>query len=121
MAKIKIFPKRSSQAPRFESENIRRPKKKIWHKPLRTILAGFVLFNILAIGYFAVEQQLKLRELESEIGALLHQKESLNQQREMLKMQLESAEQDEMVERIARERLGLIRPGEKILILKEEN
>lgn len=95
--------------------------KSFWSRHARTILA-FALF-LLAVhdifgshGLIAMRRtEAQLRELRGEIDRLNHENNDLNKQVQALRTDPKA------VERIAREEMGLARPGEMIFKIPEQS
>lgn len=115
MGVVKKFPSRGKNF--LETEpNLKQTKKKWkWKSPLRTILIAFIIGNIVL---FAIGQQIQYRQLQGEIEQLEAAKQILLEEKIMLEEKHHTMSQEEMIEKIAREQLGLIKPGERVLILK---
>ncbi len=80
---------------------------------LVTVLAAlFVLYFI----YIMIWQQVMLSKKNKEIDALEEKVSAAAQQTEQLKEQLSNMEDPEYIERIAREKLGLVRPNERVFV-----
>ena len=80
---------------------------------LVTVLAAlFVLYFI----YIMIWQQVMLSKKNKEIDALEEKVSAAAQQTEQLKEQLGNMEDPEYIERIAREKLGLVRPNERVFV-----
>lgn len=80
---------------------------------LAVVLVGlFVLYFI----YIMIWQQVMLSKKNKEIDALEEKISAATQQTEQLKEQLGSMEDPEYIERIAREKLGLVRPNERVFV-----
>ncbi|MDW7674008.1 MAG: septum formation initiator family protein [Bacillota bacterium] len=88
-----------------------------WKSPWRTLLiavvAGYIMF-------FAISQQVQLSDLYGEKSKLQAELDLLLQEKGQLEMQLTKMDDAETIEKIARERLGLIKPGEKLLIITQQ-
>lgn len=90
----------------------RKKKKKFKITPFKVImiaLAGYILFSLGQV-YWEVIQ------LNQEVAEYKQEKEELLQEKEELEETIEKIESEEFIERQARERLGLIRPGETIIM-----
>lgn len=77
----------------------------------------FLLFFIFA--YVAVcfgQQFYRMHNIDQEIDDYLHVKSELIQEQESLKAEIALLENASYIERIAREDLGLIKPGETLLV-----
>ena len=80
---------------------------------LAVVLVGlFVLYFI----YIMIWKQVMLSKKNKEIDALEEKISAATQQTEQLKEQLSSMEDPEYIERIAREKLGLVRPNERVFV-----
>ena len=80
---------------------------------LAVVLVGlFVLYFI----YIMIWQQVMLSKKNKGIDALDVKISAATQQTEQLKEQLSSMEDPEYIERIAREKLGLVRPNERVFV-----
>ncbi|MHB1128158.1 MAG: FtsB family cell division protein [Bacillota bacterium] len=73
------------------------------------LAAGYMIFSLLNLGFVS-------RSSQSTIGELLARKEALQREVGGLEQQVGLLHTDAYVERVAREELGLIRPGEKVVI-----
>jgi len=82
------------------------------------------LFIIIVIVIFAglsfYNNYQNINNLENEINKLNQQIELAKEQNHELRNQLEKIEDEEYIERIAREKLGLVKPGEILLIPVDE-
>jgi cell division protein DivIC len=81
----------------------------------------FVLFLI--IGYVGIsfgQQFYKINSIDKEINSYLQTKKALAQEQEKLQDEIKLLENKSYIERIAREDLGLIKPGETLLVPGEE-
>jgi cell division protein FtsB len=82
-------------------------------RPLRLIGIG-LLCTVLAVTL--VPRVKTVWELSQRKQALLVEKAQLEQQHQALQIELEQANSPENIERIAREQLGMVKPGEQPLI-----
>lgn len=90
-------------------------KKFYWRHPWKTFLAIIICSNIL---FFAIGQQAQLQSLYADKAILEDYKQTLLEEQLRLEEKIYLLEQDETIEKIARERLGLIKPGERLLIIR---
>ena len=61
-------------------------------------------------------QVVTIWQMKQEIKSLTLKKQQLTQENECYQVALQRARSDEMLEKLAREELGMIKPGEKVLI-----
>ncbi|MBO8141137.1 MAG: septum formation initiator family protein [Firmicutes bacterium] len=78
----------------------------------RFFLAMGVLFLAGYVVYSYVEGFLQLRVLRAEVRQVREQIEALEAENARLRAELERYNSDPFIERVAREELGLVRPGE---------
>ncbi|MGM0409799.1 MAG: FtsB family cell division protein [Bacillota bacterium] len=89
-------------------------KKKI------VIITLLIVVAIISYNYYRNYQQ--INNLESKIENLNSEIEKTKEENEQLNKQLVNIENNEFVEKIARTKLGLVKPGEVLLIpVEEEN
>ncbi len=87
---------------------------------LLKILLIVVIFVFIFAGWKIYENYRTVKNLEQEIEQHRQELIEVRQQREELKEELEKVEDDDFIERIAREKLGLVKPGETLLVPVEE-
>lgn len=87
-------------------------KSKI-RQPLRLLGIGLLCTVLLVTLVPRVKTVIELSERKQ---ALLEQKEKLEKEQQALQLELEQASSPENIERIAREQLGMVKPGEQPLI-----
>lgn len=80
-----------------------------------TIAILVVLFAVYFI-YIMIWQQITITRKNREIDALSEKIETANAQTEKLEAELENLNDPEYLEKIAREKLGLIRPNERVFV-----
>lgn len=86
-------------------------------KTKRKIFLCIVYIGLLGYGgYTVLQQQYQLADLNRNKTELSRKVELEQQKNEQLNADKENANSDEMVEKIAREKLGLIRADEKIFV-----
>jgi cell division protein FtsB len=71
-------------------------------------------------GYVLVNQQLTIMRMKNDINKYSEQNSKLTEENENIKNQIDFAQTDEYKERLARERMGLIKPGETVYVIDEE-
>ena len=77
-----------------------------------TTLVIAVLMVYALISLFVVHRQ--TRQLQDRAATLQQQVSEMTQANAELKYQIDHSEDDDMIESVAREKLGLVKPGEKI-------
>ncbi len=102
------FANKADSRENAKSRKVFRPGKK-----LPAFIAGFFLV-LLLISFFAHFQ--KLYVLQGEIKDIKIQLQELTEKNEELKAQLRQAQSDAYIEQVAREKLGLVKPGESRII-----
>lgn len=78
-----------------------------------------ILVLVVSVIYFSItlmNQQKVMDDRNKEIEKILTQIEQENQNRIMLEKRKESVREDEYIEDVAREKLGLVRQGERLFI-----
>lgn len=73
------------------------------------------------IGYSLVDQQIMINRINNDISKYTEQSKKVQESNESIKDQIEFAKTDEYMERAAREKIGLIRPGETVYVIDEQN
>lgn len=89
-------------------------KKKINYK--RFFISLFVLLFVLYFVYIMIWQQMVISKKSKEIDALEEKINAAQQQTEQLENELNNLNDPEYIERIAREKLGLVRPNERVFV-----
>lgn len=84
---------------------------------LRYIIYGLFLCYI---GYIFIDQQIAINRVRGDIAKYNEQNAQIEEANKYLKDQIEFAKTDEYKEKMARERIGLIKPGETVYIINEE-
>lgn len=77
-----------------------------------TTLVIAVLMLYAAISLVMVHRQ--TRQLQDRAAALQQQVSDMTQSNAELQYQIDHSDDDDMIESVAREKLGLVKPGEKI-------
>jgi cell division protein FtsB len=102
--------------------NLRQPQqpKSFWSRYARTIL-GFALLLLAIHDVFGSHGLLAMRRTQTQIRQLHGEIDRLSQENSELGKQVQALRSDpKAVERIAREEMGLARPGEMIFKLPDE-
>lgn len=83
----------------------------------------FVIYGLVFcyIGYILVSQQIAINRVNNDIQKYAEQNKKVEDSNSYLKDQIQFAQTDEFKEKIAREKIGLIMPGETMYIINEEN
>ena len=84
--------------------------------PRRSLIAAAVLGGLLLLVAWGYPNYQRIREMESQISALEQRKQQLEAERLRLQKEVRWLETDAAVEKIAREELGLVKPGERPLV-----
>lgn len=82
-----------------------------------------ILFLVLFIGYVGYSvfnTEIRIHELKAKEAALQDELKKLSVEKEQLLKDLEDSRSLESIERIAREKLKMVKPNEVIYIIKEE-
>lgn len=72
-----------------------------------------VLFSILIVSL--VRQEYTMKRIQSEMVEKQKELEAINEKNLRLKDEVEKIQTDEYIEKLAKERLGMIKPGEKVI------
>lgn len=79
-----------------------------------------ILLFIVFIASF-IRQELTMKRIQKEVVANEEELEKLKEKNSKLQTELESTPSDDYLEKLARERLGMIKEGEKVVNSKKEN
>lgn len=94
-------------------KKVTKTKRVVFRPRFRTLLFGFVLaYMIFSFGRL----YLKVSQADQEIARLEQQRQELQQQQKELEAQIEMLHDDRYIQKLAREKLGLVMPGEAIVI-----
>ncbi|GAW92237.1 FtsB family cell division protein [Calderihabitans maritimus] len=101
-----------------EKRKFSRPKRKVKYRLIfRPNLKTLIIYFLLAYLLFSFGQvHYKIRQQEAYLAQLEKQKQGLARENQKLKEQIRMLQSDAYIERIAREELGLVKPGETILL-----
>lgn len=94
-------------------------KKKASHRKFNIKRLAVFVAAVLAGLYFSytfISQQILIGKKDDEIKALNGQVEEATRESDRLKGQLENLQDPEYIEKIAREKLGLVRPNERVFV-----
>jgi cell division protein FtsB len=73
------------------------------------------------VGYILVSQQVAINRVNYDIDKYKEQNKKIEETNSYLKDQIDFAKTDEYKEKMAREKIGLIKPGETVYIIDGEN
>ncbi|MEE1012961.1 MAG: septum formation initiator family protein [Clostridia bacterium] len=90
-------------------------QKKKW-KPQQVVTAVVVMIFALYFVYIMIWQQVTISKKNKEINALEEKVQTATQQTEKLEAELENLNDPAYLEQIAREKLGLVRPNERVFV-----
>lgn len=83
-----------------------------WKKASLAAIAVYALISFISVG-------LKMSQANREVARLQAEHQALVQQRQELDRQIQKLNDPAYIEKLAREQLGLIKPGEKVVIFTE--
>lgn len=115
--RVKYFPGNENEGEKTTTD----PRKRRTFRPgkkLPAIIAIFLLFYLL-VSFFAHFQRLYV--LQKDIKDIERQLQELNLKNEELKKQLKQVQSDAYIEQVAREKLGLVKPGETRIVPLPKN
>jgi cell division protein FtsB len=112
--------KSNAQEQKLQEQKLQEPKS-FWSRYARTIL-GLALFLIAIHDVFGSHGLLAMRRTQEQVQELRGEIDRLNQENGDLNKQVQALRADpKAVERIAREEMGLARPGEMIFKIPEQS
>ncbi len=82
----------------------------------KIIVSGVVAFFAIAFVYTFVNQQITLSQKNRQIEELTEKVAVAKEETERLQQEVDNLSDPEYIEKIARERLGLVRPNERIFV-----
>jgi len=85
------------------------------------VVVLFAVAFLIYVGITFVRQEIKLRQLHAEEAACQSEIVLLKEDVDELEEELENASSPETIERIAREKLKMVKPNEIIYIIQEDN
>lgn len=89
-----------------------KPRKKVLKKTVIKIPNLIIIIGIILIVYSFGGQYIKMRSLQTEINEIKVQMNDYKAKNTILKKEIKKMQSDVYVERMAREKLGLIKKGE---------
>ena len=90
-------------------------KSKKDKKPVRIKIIVFILLAVY-LAYTLTTQYMVIRKSRAQEAAIRAQIEEIKKENERLREELERMQSDEYIEKVARERLGLIKSGEIMFV-----
>jgi len=100
-------------------KKINNPKNtNIWHHPVFLIV---MLFLVLVFIYNMIDIIEKKRETSKKRDLITNQINELNQRQEVLKNDIEHLKTNEGIEETIREKYQLVKEGEKMVVIVDEN
>ncbi len=85
-------------------------------KKVRIVNFRWLMIFLVVCSLSFGSQVYTIWEMKQEIKSLTAKKQQLVQENKQYQANLRAVRSDEMVEKLAREELGMIKPGEKVLI-----
>lgn len=85
------------------------------------VVVLFAAFFFIYVGVTFVRQEVKLRQLKAEQAACQEKILLLNEDVKELEGELENASSPDTIERIAREKLKMVKPNEIIYIIQDDD
>lgn len=85
---------------------------------LKPIIYGLI---VCYVGYIFVSQQFMINRIKGDIDKYNQENKKVEESNAYLKDQIEFAKTNEYKEKVARERIGLIKPGETVYIIDSQN
>ena len=110
----KVSDKKQVQLSHKKSATVQKAKKRL--NPKRFAVAVAVVVFVSYFIYVMIWQQITLSKKNKEINELEEKISIASQETEALQKELDNLEDPEYLERIAREKLGLVRPNERVFI-----
>lgn len=111
--------RRNQRGQRDRKSNIEvstRSRKRPRVRP-RVPLVMFLTLGLLVVSFtWGLPRYQKYREISNQINALEERKQTMEAEKQQLIKEVKWLESDAAVEKIAREELGLVKPGERPLI-----
>ena len=83
----------------------------------------YVIYGLLMcyVGYVLINQQLMISRIKNDISKYTEQNQKVQESNAYLEDQIEFAKTEEYKEKVARERIGLIKPGETVYIIDNQD
>ena len=96
-------------------KNAPKKKRRKKQRPLHSLLLAFAFTCLVFyLGITAVETAIRIGDTNEKISAAKTEYEQINKENEDTANLLRNADENDIIERIARERLGYVFPDEKI-------
>jgi len=83
--------------------------------------AVFIGILVCYLGYIIISQQMAILRIKRDIEKYSAENKRIEEENSYLKDEIEYAGTDEYIEKMARERLGLIKDGETVYVIKDED
>lgn len=87
-------------------------KGNVWNIVITLIVIAFAVYFV----YTIISQQVTINQKSKEIETLQSKVDAAAEESKRLEQEIESLNDPEYLERIAREKLGLVRPNERVFI-----
>ena len=94
----------------------KRSKRKSTKIPGNRLLTLVLVVFILGLSCTMVSQQITMSKLSAEAKTLKQKIQDKEEEKAKIQKELEAPNELERVERIAREQLGMIKPGERVFV-----
>ena len=109
---------KQTNAKKITSQNVGKKKEHGKRKmnPKRFAIAMAIIGFVLYFSYVMIWQQVTISKKNREIGALEAQIQAATTQTEELEAELENLNDPAYLEKVAREKLGLVRPNERVFV-----
>ncbi|AOQ22590.1 Cell division protein FtsL [Moorella thermoacetica] len=92
------------------SKVIRLPKKRrLWPELIIILVAVYLLYSFAHLGLALYQTNLQIQAYENQKAALL-------QENTRLRQEIQELNSDSYIEKVAREELGLVKPGERVIM-----
>lgn len=95
-------------------------RKKVVAVKRNKYLIIFMVVFLSYIGYTVVKTEIKIQELKANEAVLKEELNKLTEEKETLTKELENSKSLESIEKIAREKLKMVKPNEVIYIIQDE-
>ncbi len=95
-------------------------KKKVVAVKRNKYLIIFMVVFLSYIGYTVVQTEIKIQELKANEVILKEELNKLTDEKDSLTKQLEDSKSLESIEKIAREKLKMVKPNEVIYIIQDK-
>jgi cell division protein FtsL len=94
-------------------------KKKAVVKRNKYLILFLIVF-LSYIGYSVIQTEIRIQELRTREATLKEELMKLTEEKDTLTQQLEESKSLESIERIAREKLKMVKPNEVIYIIQDD-